>query len=440
MMLTSMPGGYVNAPPQQLMFQQPLPYGFPGGISAPYMPPTSAPPVMGSALPMMPSTIGFSAPPMARPMSALPTVGSIYSSISALPTVGSIYSSMSALPTTIGIPTPQLPSVGVVYEIGTSGTAKSVPIIKQVQPGSLADKAGLRLGDQIISVGIVNSAGWHATNTETKGYPADKFSDLLKKTLNDATSAGGNMLVQVERSGQVMFVVVGYEPRAAPKVSVGLDFSIIPGQEPTVVKVEPGSAASRAGLLPGDVILSLSSTKTPTRTPTQGVGPDQFSGLLKQTFQTATSAGGKMILQVQRSGQVFFAEVGTASQSMGMTPSIPYPTMTPSIPYPIRGSATPMMPTYSLPPTYSAQPMIIGSAPPMMPTYSAPAMMPTYSAQPMIIGSAPPMMQGVMPTYSVPPTYSAQPIIMGSAPPMMPMQPIIMGSAPPMMPTVSRLY
>ncbi len=415
-MLMSMPGGYVNAPPPQLMFQQPLPYGYPGGISAPYMPPTSAPPLMGTALPMMPPTVGFSAP-TARPMSALPTL--------------SIYSSMSALPTSIGIPTTQPASLGVVYEIGTSGTVKSVPIIKQVQPGSLADKAGLRPGDQIISVGIVNSAGWHATNTETKGYPADKFSDLLKKTLNDATSAGGNMLVQVERSGQVMFVVVGYEPRASPKVSVGLNFSIIQGQEPIVVTVEPGSAASKAGLQPGDCILSLSSTKMPTKTPTKGINPDQFSGLLKQTFQTATSAGGKMILQVQRSGQVFFAEVGSASQAIVMTPSIPYPTMTPSIPSPIIGSATPMMPTYSLPPTYSAQPIIIGSTPPMMPT---------YSAQPMIIGSAPPMMQQVMPTYSVPPAYSAQPIILGSAPPMVPTQPFIMGSAPPMMPAVSRLY
>ena len=422
MMLMSVPGSYVNAPPQQVMYQQPLPYGYPGGISAPYMPPPSAPPILGSALPMMPPTIGFSAPPVARPMSALPTVG--------------IYSSMSALPTTISTPTQPLPSLGVVYEIGTSGTVKSVPIIKQVQPGSLADKAGLRLGDQIISVGIVNSAGWHATNTETKGYPADKFSDLLKKTLNDATLAGGNMLVQVERSGQVMFVVIGYEPRpspkvsvAAPKLSVGLNFSIIQGQEPVVVDLEPGSAASKAGLLPGDRILSLSSTKTPTRTPTKGMGPDQFSGLLKQTLQTATNAGGKMILQVQRSGQVFFAEVGTASQTMGMTPSIPYPTVTPSIPYPIIGSAPAIMPNYSAP-TYSAQP-IIYSAPAIMPTYSvlptygsAPAMMPTYSAQPMIIGSAPPMM----------PTYSAQPMPTFSA------QPMIIGSAPPMMPTVSRLY
>jgi len=90
--------------------------------------------------------------------------------------------------------------------------------------------------------------------------------------------------------------------------------------------------------------------------------------LLKQTFDAATKAGGKMIVQVERGwqgggvGWEFLAEVGNASQPMGMSTIIPSllpksvgldfnmqmpPPMTPSYTYisapPVTQTATPMV-------------------------------------------------------------------------------------------------
>ena len=128
---------------------------------------------------------------------------------------------------------------------------------------------------------------------------------------------------------KVVRVMTPAPTHVLPK-TVGLDFNLESGQAPIIVNVEPGSPASNAGLLPGDRILSVSSTKMPTRAETKGMGSEQFSGLLKQTFHDATKAGGKMILQVERGwngggvGWEFLAEVGNMQMHPPMTPSYIY--------------------------------------------------------------------------------------------------------------------
>jgi hypothetical protein len=174
---------------------------------------------------------------------------------------------------------------------------------------------------------------------------SEQFTGLLKQTFHDATKAGGKMILQVQRgwkgggAGWEFLAEVGNtsqpmgmttnEPSLLPK-PVGLDFNLEPGQAPIIVTVDPGSPASNAGLLPGDRILSVSSTKMPTRAETKGMSSEQFTGLLKQTFHDATKAGGKMILQVERGwngggvGQVVTAEVGNMHMPPPMTPSYIY--------------------------------------------------------------------------------------------------------------------
>jgi len=108
----------------------------------------------------------------------------------------------------------------------------------------------------------------------------------------------------------------------APKHSpptVGLSFACAPGAAPVIEYVHVGSPAHNAGLLEGDRILSVSATHMPTRgggsgrsvgTDVIGLATDQFSVLLKHTFQASTMAGGRMIVEVERFGAVFFLELG----------------------------------------------------------------------------------------------------------------------------------
>ena len=101
--------------------------------------------------------------------------------------------------------------------------------------------------------------------------------------------------------------------------SIGIAYDCVTGQAPVIRKVDVGSPAQKAGLLQGDQILSISSSNMPTRTEVIGFLGDQLTALLKQTFQAAALADGKMILQMQRSQggvvHVFFAEVAPDEQA-----------------------------------------------------------------------------------------------------------------------------
>jgi len=101
--------------------------------------------------------------------------------------------------------------------------------------------------------------------------------------------------------------------------SIGIAYDCVTGQAPVIRKVDAGSPAQKAGLLQGDQILSVSSSNMPTRTEVIGFLGDQLTALLKQTFQAAALAGGKMILQMQRfqggALHVFFVEVAPDEQT-----------------------------------------------------------------------------------------------------------------------------
>jgi hypothetical protein len=117
---------------------------------------------------------------------------------------------------------PGLPSLGVMYEIdvtpGMNSMFHSVPVIKLVQPGSPAQKAGLLPGDRILSVGNMHGLA------NIRGVPFDQFSYLLKQTFHAATMAGGQMILQVERfpgGGAVQVLLAAVGPRSSMLFSIG---------------------------------------------------------------------------------------------------------------------------------------------------------------------------------------------------------------------------
>jgi hypothetical protein len=98
---------------------------------------------------------------------------------------------------------------------------------------------------------------------------------------------------------------------------IGLSFNCFMGQAPLIAKVDPGSYAHHAGLLMGDRMLSVSATTTIStiRTEVKGFDAEQLIGLIRQTFDTTSKCGGKMIFQVERfqDGEVkVFENMGSA--------------------------------------------------------------------------------------------------------------------------------
>jgi hypothetical protein len=98
-------------------------------------------------------------------------------------------------------------------------------------------------------------------------------------------------------------------PLLQPPPSIGLSYACFQGQAPVITEVVPASPAMNAGLIEGDRILSVSSSNMQERTEVTGFGGDKLTKLLEQTWKTSALAGGKMILQMQRSHSVFFADL-----------------------------------------------------------------------------------------------------------------------------------
>jgi hypothetical protein len=94
-----------------------------------------------------------------------------------------------------------------------------------------------------------------------------------------------------------------------PPPSIGLSYACFQGQAPVITEVVPESPAMNAGLIEGDRILSVSSSKMQEKTEVTGFGGDQLTKLLEQTWKASALAGGNMILQTQRSHHVFFADL-----------------------------------------------------------------------------------------------------------------------------------
>jgi hypothetical protein len=87
----------------------------------------------------------------------------------------------------------------------------------------------------------------------------------------------------------------------SPTFYVGFSWRCENDKLPAIIAVDPGSPAQKAGLLVGDQIISVSSTNMPwNRVAVIGFRGEHLTGLVKQTFEAAAVAGGKMIFEVER--------------------------------------------------------------------------------------------------------------------------------------------
>jgi regulator of sigma E protease len=136
--------------------------------------------------------------------------------------------------------------MGVVLYQGAEVPAyeQQPPIIGIVQKSSPAERGGIKPGDRILSVNGREIATW------------EQFFMAI------GTKANREIEIVVERDGRRRTLRV--TPTAETKYEIGT-IGVLPEMRPQVVAVTPGEPASRAGLLPGDVVLAVDGEGPVTR-------------------------------------------------------------------------------------------------------------------------------------------------------------------------------
>ncbi len=117
-------------------------------------------------------------------------------------------------------------------------TGKMAGVIGHIAPGSAADKAGVRVGDRIAAIEGVQDPSW---------------DQVLMK---EVAGAGRDISVIVERGGQRIPLVV----RPELDERLGGVAGWTEQYEIQVESVQKGMAAERAGLRPGDLLVSVNGT------------------------------------------------------------------------------------------------------------------------------------------------------------------------------------
>jgi regulator of sigma E protease len=141
-----------------------------------------------------------------------------------------------------------LASALIVWKVGKPKDFVPTQIIGEVEKGSAAEEAGIRTGDRIIAI---------------NGKPVNGFAGTLDSIFETIVlSAGDRIEFLIERKGspEPIRITSGfkiepakwYQRRGLRKVGIGpMD------EELVITKVLPKSPAAKAGILEGDVVLSM---------------------------------------------------------------------------------------------------------------------------------------------------------------------------------------
>lgn len=130
----------------------------------------------------------------------------------------------------------------VVFLVGETGVR---PIVGEVPPQSLAANAGFVTGDEILSVGDAETPTWG----ETYGRILEEALDARQLPITVRAGSGESVVRTVEIPAEI----------ADDPEKLHERLGLMPWQpdlEPVVERIEPGSAAERAGLRSGDRILT----------------------------------------------------------------------------------------------------------------------------------------------------------------------------------------
>jgi regulator of sigma E protease len=113
------------------------------------------------------------------------------------------------------------------------------PVVGVVMPDSPAEKASIRPGDRILSV---------------SGNGVDTWEQFYMAI---ASRANREVPLRIQRSGQELTInTTPVVPPGQSRFEIG-DIGVLPNVHPHIPTVNPGEAADRAGVKPGDVVLAV---------------------------------------------------------------------------------------------------------------------------------------------------------------------------------------
>ena len=163
----------------------------------------------------------------------------------------------------------------------------NAPIVSAVVEQSAAERSGVKPGDRIIAVSGQEISSWAAVDS----HLAARASQSISLTLQRGPDA----------------ISVRLPAHAEPEDALGI--GVLPDAHPVVRRVESGKAADRAGLRPGDVVLSIGGKST---------------NVMTDVARTVASASGQALsLEILREGQRRWITVAADSQSFGAVAVIP---------------------------------------------------------------------------------------------------------------------
>jgi regulator of sigma E protease len=135
----------------------------------------------------------------------------------------------------------------IIWAVGRPvSEAEATTTVGYVLPGTPAAKAGLQPGDKILSI---------------DGDPVSRFAGMANDSITwrIVRSEGQEIAIVIDRAGEKKTIEVTPTIRETkPWMRKAFrEIGIVPAETPVVAKVQPGTAAAKAGVQPKDVITSI---------------------------------------------------------------------------------------------------------------------------------------------------------------------------------------
>ncbi|AOS98512.1 Regulator of sigma-E protease RseP [Microbulbifer aggregans] len=171
-------------------------------------------------------------------------------------------------------------AIVLFWVVFMGGTAGPVPVVDEVEPGSIAARAGLDAGQEIVAVDGESTPTWQALNWRLANRLGD--SGTIEFTVRYPDSD-----LEYHSSADIERWLAGQEV-ADPLAEIGLTLWT-PSVTLTLSRVTEDSAAERAGLLAGDTVLA-----------TDG---ERFESWEAWTQHVRAAAGQVLQVEVDRDGE-----------------------------------------------------------------------------------------------------------------------------------------